>query len=49
MPSDLFAGHAFELSKMRLLPGVTKEQSPLIVHWAGTGSHRLWVAGQRRG
>jgi len=44
VPSDLFVGHGFDLRRMRLLPHEGKPAlDPLIVHWAGTGKHRLWV------
>ncbi|CAE8606641.1 unnamed protein product, partial [Polarella glacialis] len=47
VPSDLFVGHTFDLAKMRLGAGENRPAlNPLIVHWAGTGKMRLWMAEQ---
>lgn len=47
VPSDLFVGHGFSLQQMRLVSWNSKPaMNPLIVHWAGTGSNRLWIAQQ---
>ena len=45
VPSDLFVGHGFSLESMHLVAGLDKPtMNPLIVHWAGTGRKRLWIA-----
>eukprot|EP00927_Polykrikos_kofoidii_P057332 TRINITY_DN51447_c0_g1_i1.p1 TRINITY_DN51447_c0_g1~~TRINITY_DN51447_c0_g1_i1.p1 ORF type:complete len:659 (+),score=94.91 TRINITY_DN51447_c0_g1_i1:43-2019(+) len=44
VPNDLFPNHGFDLQKMRLFPqGTQVVMNPLFVHWAGTGTHRLWL------
>ncbi|CAK8991951.1 Hypothetical protein SCF082_LOCUS2880 [Durusdinium trenchii] len=45
VPNDFFYAHGFDLAEMHLVSRANAStMNPLIVHWAGTGKHRLWLA-----